>query len=88
MFRSILTNRWIQAVGAVTILGIGFFVYQADNNATDNTTAETEATTELTTTEEVVNKSNDKATEVETTINSTTESENINTTAEVSTTEK
>ena len=38
---SILTNRWIQAVGAIAVLGICFFVYQTTSN--DETTTEIQA---------------------------------------------
>jgi hypothetical protein len=84
---NILTNRWIQAVGAITVLGVGFFAYQA-NNTTEELTAENEVLIEAVDVNKATNKSGDETPVTVETINNTVETDNTNSAVETSTTEK
>jgi len=85
---SILTNRWAQVVGAITVLTIGFFVYQA-NNGTE-TVAEADA--DVTASEVAEDNTTNETVEVVNTIDNTTdgtpESDAIDPVTETETTEK
>ena len=81
---SILSNRWAQAFGAVAILAIGFFAYQANSN--DDTT-EAEVAAEGTETAEGVttNETIEVVNTIDNTTEATPESENVNSVTETET---
>jgi len=85
---SILTNRWVQVVGAITVLAIGFFAYQTNNGTEEVAEASADATTNEVAEDNITNETVDVVNTVNNTADGTPESDVVDPVTETETTEK